>query len=168
MLQCTSEGEIYINGQAYSSLDLDNLRREKIAMIFQNYNLLPFCTTLENVCYPMELIGYNQSDAIEQAKEYLSLVGIDDTKHHRFPSKLSGGEQQRVAIARSLSSGAQVILADEPTGNLDEQNKENIIEILKILAHIKGYCVIIVTHDLTISDASDVVYCMNEGRLSMK
>lgn len=162
-----SEGEIYFDEEPYSSLDLDYLRREKISMIFQNYNLLPFCTALENVSYPMELLGYDKKEAEEQAKEYLTLVGIDSSKYQRFPSKLSGGEQQRVAMARALSSGAQVLLADEPTGNLDEQNKENMIEVFKSLAHQKGYCVIIVTHDLTVADASDKVYNMKNGLLSI-
>ena len=164
-LDIPDNGEIYLNDQLYSSLDLDYLRREKISMIFQNYNLLPYCTALENVSYPMELIGYNQAESEQQAIEYLSLVGIDETKYGRFPSKLSGCEQQRVAIARALTSGAQIILADEPTGNLDKENSMKIIEILHTLAHNNAYCVIIVTHDNDIADEADTIYRISNGSL---
>ena len=93
-------------------------------------------------------------------------VGIDSSKHRRFPANLSGGEQQRVAIARSLSSGARVILADEPTGNLDKANGDAVISILKKLAHEDGYCIIVVTHSLDIAEISDGVYKMSDGVLS--
>jgi len=93
----------------------------------------------------------------------LESVGIDEEKHKRYPANLSGGEQQRVAIARSLSSGARVILADEPTGNLDKENGEAVVGILRKLAHEDGYCVIVVTHNLEIAEASDVVFRMSDG-----
>ena len=96
----------------------------------------------------------------------MELVGIGEEKHRRYPSQLSGGEQQRVAIARALSSGAKILLADEPTGNLDGENSRNIVEILMRLAHEAGYCVVIVTHDLAIADAADVVYTVADGVLT--
>ena len=121
---------------------------------------------LENVCFPLELLGAGEKDAREQARRNLELVGIGEEKHRRYPSQLSGGEQQRVAIARALSSGAKILLADEPTGNLDGENSRNIVEILTRLAHEGGYCVVIVTHDPAIAEAADAVYTVADGELS--
>jgi putative ABC transport system ATP-binding protein len=114
----------------------------------------------------MEINGTPKTEAKRRGKELLESVGIDETMHRRYPSNLSGGEQQRVAIARSLSSGARVILADEPTGNLDKENGEAVIEILRRLAHEDGYCVIVVTHNLEIAQASDIVFHMSDGVIS--
>ena len=160
-----SEGEIRFREESLKDLNLDRYRRESISMIFQAFHLLPLLTAIENVSYPMELNGIDPKDAKERAKELLSSVGIRGDKIKRFPSKLSGGKQQRVAIARSLGSGAKIILADEPTGNLDVENMENIMEILSKLAHEKNYCIIVVTHDIEVSKAADVVYEMTEGKL---
>ena len=159
-------GKVFIDGQDLAKLDLDMYRRQLISMIFQSFHLFPLLTALENTCYPMEAIGISRKDAEKRAVELLNSVGIDDTKHKRYPANLSGGEQQRVAIARSLSSGARVILADEPTGNLDVANGEAVIGILKHLAHKEGYCVIVVTHNLEIAEASDVVFRMSDGVLT--
>lgn len=159
-----SQGEIRFGEDKLKDLDLDRYRRESISMIFQAFHLLPLLTAIENVSYPMELNGIDPKDAKKRAKELLSSVGITEDKIKRFPSKLSGGEQQRVAIARSLASGAKIILADEPTGNLDVENMENIMEILNKLAHEKNYCIIVVTHDIEVSKAADVVYEMTEGK----
>lgn len=109
--------------------------------------------------------GSSRKEAHDSAKILLESVGIDAAKHKRYPSNLSGGEQQRVAIARSLSSGAKVILADEPTGNLDTANGDAVISILKKLAHEDNYCVIVVTHNLEIAGNSDVVFHMSDGVL---
>ena len=106
-------------------------------------------------------------EAKERAKPLLEGVGIQKEKHGRFPSNLSGGEQQRVAIARALSSGAKVILADEPTGNLDAGNTVNVIRILGQLAHDKSYCVIVVTHDPEVAELADRVYRVRDGVLTM-
>ena len=103
--------------------------------------------------------------ARERAGALLESVGIEAEKFHRFPANLSGGEQQRVAIARSLATGAGVLLADEPTGNLDGENSRNVVELLTRLAHEEGYCVVIVTHDLAVAEASDLVYRMVDGAL---
>ena len=113
----------------------------------------------------MELNAVALKDAKERARTLLSSVGIQEEKLRRFPANLSGGEQQRVAIARSLATGAGILLADEPTGNLDGENSRNVVEILTRLAHEEGYCVIIVTHDLAIAEASDVIYHMADGIL---
>ena len=114
----------------------------------------------------MEMNNISRKKAAEKAKALLEAVGIDTTKHKRYPANLSGGEQQRVAIARSLASGARVILADEPTGNLDKENGDAVMAILRKLAHEEGYCVIVVTHNTEIAEASDATYRMSDGILN--
>jgi len=158
-------GSVTLDDIDLAAMDLDKYRREKISMIFQAFQLFPLLTAIENVCVPMQLNGIDRNIAKEKAGELLLSVGIDESLHKRFPANLSGGEQQRVAIARALSSGAGVILADEPTGSLDEANGEVIISILKKLAHDDDYCIIIVTHNLEIAEASDVVFRMSDGVL---
>ncbi len=165
-LDLPTEGDIAFDGSDLKGMDLDRYRRESIAMIFQAFQLFPLLTVIENVCYPMELCGVMPKDAKERAKVLLERVGITSEKHNRFPSNLSGGEQQRVAIARSLSTGAKTLLADEPTGNLDAVNTKNIMEILKGLAHNDGCCVIVVTHDPEVSESADIVYRMKDGTLT--
>ena len=158
-------GSVFVDADDLAGLDLDMYRRERVSMIFQAFQLFPLLTAIENVCYPMELLGISKKDAEARAVTLLESVGIAAEKHKRYPANLSGGEQQRVAIARALSSGARVILADEPTGNLDGENSDAIIEILRQLVHDDGYCIIIVTHDPEIAEKSDVVYKMSDGRL---
>ena len=155
-----------IDGEDYKSLDLDRCRRERIAMIFQAFHLFPLLNVVENVCFAMELNGVAKSKAVGPAKELLEMVGIGEEKHKRYPAHLSGGEQQRVAIARALASGARVILADEPTGNLDTANGDRVMEILQRLAHEEGYCVVVVTHDMSIAEAADQVLRMKDGVLA--
>ena len=159
------EGQVLLNGNDLSGMDLDAYRRQDVSVIFQAFQLFPLLTVMENVCYPMELNEVALRDAKERARTLLSSVGIQEEKLRRFPANLSGGEQQRVAIARSLATGSGILLADEPTGNLDGENSRNVVEILTRLAHEEGYCVIIVTHDPAIAEASDVVYHMADGIL---
>ena len=161
-----SGGEVLVDDQKLSEMDLDAYRRQYVSVIFQAFHLFPLLTVLENVCFPLELLGAGEKDAREQARRNLELVGIAEEKHRRYPSQLSGGEQQRVAIARALSSGAKILLADEPTGNLDGENSRNIVDILTRLAHEGGYCVVIVTHDPAIAEAADAVYTVADGVLS--
>ena len=161
-----SGGEVLVDGKKLSEMDLDDYRRQYVSVIFQAFHLFPLLTVLENVCFPLELLGAGEKDAREQARRNLELVGIGEEKHRRYPSQLSGGEQQRVAIARALSSGAKILLADEPTGNLDGENSRNIVDILTRLAHEGGYCVVIVTHDPAIAEAADAVYTVADGELS--
>ncbi|MBR6521917.1 MAG: ABC transporter ATP-binding protein [Oscillospiraceae bacterium] len=165
-LDLPTSGEVRFKDESLSGLDLDRYRRESITMIFQAFHLFPLMTVLENVCYPMELCGVHPKKAKERAKPLLESVGIGEEKHNRFPANLSGGEQQRVAIARALATGAKTVLADEPTGNLDAANTVNVIEILRALAHEKGYCVVVVTHDPEVSDMADIVYRMKDGVLT--
>jgi len=164
-LDTPTEGAILLNGVNLSTLDLDRYRRESISMIFQSFCLFPLMTVIENVCYPMELKGVSPKAAKLQAAAHLARVGITPTQMNRFPSHLSGGEQQRTAIARSLASGAKILLADEPTGNLDVKNTTMIVDILAELAHGEGYCVIIVTHDTNVANTADAVFRMVDGEL---
>lgn len=161
-----SGGEVLVDGKKLSEMDLDAYRRQYVSVIFQAFHLFPLLTVLENVCFPLELLGAGEKGAREQARRNLELVGIAEEKHRRYPSQLSGGEQQRVAIARALSSGAKILLADEPTGNLDGENSRNIVDILTRLAHEGGYCVVIVTHDPAVAEAADAVYTVADGELS--
>lgn len=161
-------GAVFIDGQDLKDMDLDLYRREKVSLIFQAFQLFPLLTAVENVSFPMEINGVDRKTAESRAKEFLNALGIDATKHHRYPSNLSGGEQQRVAIARTLASGAKVLLADEPSGNLDGENSRIILDILKNLAHQQDFCVIIVTHDLEIAEASDFVWQMKDGQLTFQ
>ncbi len=158
-------GKVLLDGGDLAGMDLDAYRRKDVSVIFQAFQLFPLLTVMENVCYPMELSGVGTKAARERAKALLESVGIGEEKFRRFPANLSGGEQQRVAIARSLATGAGVLLADEPTGNLDGENSRNVVELLTRLAHEEGYCVIIVTHDPAIAEASDLVFRMADGVL---
>ncbi len=160
-----TDGALQLNGSDYRSLNLDRCRRQEIAMIFQAFQLFPLLTVLENVCFPMEANGVKQKEAKAKAKELLASVGISEEQDKRYPANLSGGEQQRVAIARALSSGAGIILADEPTGNLDTANSNQVMEILLRLAHEEGRCVIVVTHDLDIASQADEIWRMKDGVL---
>ena len=163
-----TEGSLQLNGSDYRSLNLDRCRRQEIAMIFQAFQLFPQLTVLENVCFPMEANGVKQKEAKAKAKELLTSVGISEEQYQRYPANLSGGEQQRVAIARALSSGAGIILADEPTGNLDTANGNQVMEILLRLAHEEGRCVIVVTHDMDIAAQADEVWRMKDGALALE
>ena len=158
-------GRVLLDGGDLAGMNLDAYRRRDVSVIFQAFQLFPLLTVMENVCYPMELSGVGTKAARERAKALLESVGIGEEKFRRFPANLSGGEQQRVAIARSLATGAGVLLADEPTGNLDGENSRNVVELLTRLAHEEGYCVIIVTHDPAIAEASDLVFRMADGVL---
>jgi len=158
-------GAVKIDGDDLAKLNLDLYRRERIAMIFQAFHLFPLLTALENVCYPLESSGVSTIEAQKKAKSLLESVGITEDKFNRFPANLSGGEQQRVAIARALSVGAKVILADEPTGNLDSANSDVVINILKQLAHEQGYCVVVVTHSPEVASIADNIFRMKDGVL---
>ena len=164
-METPTEGGIVCEGESLADMDLDAYRREKIAFVFQAYQLLPLLTARENVCLPMEMQGTPTEEASQRADALLLSVGLPDSLHRRFPGNLSGGEQQRVGIARSLASGAKVILADEPTGNLDDENTAAIMALLRKQVTDKGYCVIIVTHDPEVAAACDVCYQMRGGTL---
>lgn len=143
----------------------DRHRRENVSVIYQAFNLFPNLNLLENVMYPMEIQKKPRKQAMARAKELLASVGLESVDGRKLPAMLSGGQQQRVAIARALASGAKTILADEPTGNLDTENGEMVISLLKKLVREEDYCVVVVTHDLGIAAQADVVYRMRDGLL---
>lgn len=164
-LDLPKEGEVLLDGVSTSVCNRDDLRRDRIAVIYQDYNLFPLLTVLENVLYPLKLKKIPTEEARKIAKEKLQAVDLSEDCHKRFPHMLSGGEQQRVAIARALAGSGDIILADEPTGNLDTENGKNIINILKNLAHAENYCIIIVTHDIGITEEADILLRMQDGVL---
>ena len=162
-LDLPTEGEILVNGRSTREWDRNELRRDAISMIHQNFNLLPLLTVQENIRYPLELKRLPRKASLRLAREAREKVELPETYDKRLPHHLSGGEQQRVAIARSLAQGCKIILADEPTGDLDTANSENIVSILHRLAHEEDCTVIIVTHDPIVAERADVVLRMNDG-----
>lgn len=165
-LDLPTEGKVLYRDTSTAELDRDVYHRDAVAVIYQSYNLLPLLSVLENVAFPLELKKVPAQKAREIAEEKLRAVGLDETYFKRLPAMLSGGEQQRVAIARALASDAKIILADEPTGNLDTENSVVVIDLLQQLAHDEGYCVIVVTHDLSIADKADEVLKLKDGALT--
>lgn len=164
-LENPTEGEVLLNGTALSSIDRDAYRRDTAAIIYQSLNLFPLLSAIENVMYPLKLRGVPVKEAKERAEAALLSVGIQREQFRRLPSRLSGGEQQRVAIARAVCADNKIILADEPTGNLDITNGDQVVSILLRLAHEQERCVIVVTHDLEIADQMDEVLMMKDGAL---
>ena len=164
-LDVPTEGRVLCENVSTADIDLEKYRREKVAVIYQDFRLFPLLTVTENIMYPMELRGMRPSKAKKRAAELIQKVGLPETTLHRFPAMLSGGEQQRVAIARALGMDTRVILADEPTGNLDSENSANIIDILEALAHEDGYCVVIVTHDAELGERADQTFRLHDGKL---
>ena len=162
-LDLPTEGQILVEGKSTKDWNRNALRRECISVIYQNYNLFPLLSVSENIRYPLKLKRMNGKKARELSKQMRERVGLVEAYDKRLPRQLSGGEQQRVAIARTLAQGCKIILADEPTGNLDSANTGNIVDILKSLAHEDGCTVIIVTHDPSVAEQADVVLRMKDG-----
>ena len=164
-LDVPTEGSVLCEGVSTADIDLEQYRRERVAVIYQDFRLFPLPTVAEHVMYPMELRGMKPAEAKKRAAGLVGKVGLPDTVLDRFPAMLSGGEQQRVAIARALGMETKVLLADEPTGNLDSRNSDNIFSILESLAHTDGYCVVIVTHDAELAKRADETLRLQDGEL---
>lgn len=165
-LDTATSGKICYNGTDMKTLDRDKYRAKSIGVIFQGYNLLTNATALENIVLSMNISGSKEKNKRNYALDILQKVGIDEETAKRKVLKLSGGEQQRVGIARALSHNPDIIIADEPTGNLDSDTEENIMNILQELAHTAGKCVIIVTHSKSVTTYADQLWGLAQGRLT--
>ena len=163
-LDVPKDGDILYHGENLRDIDRDKFRREHIGMIFQSYYLLPQLTAVENVELSLELAKY-KGDKQKSAKEMLTLVGIKKEQFKKRSTQFSGGEQQRIAVARAIATDPEIILADEPTGNLDNENSMNVVSILVDLAHKYNKCVIIITHAAEVAEKADVVFKMDDGIL---
>lgn len=163
-LDKVQEGEIIYDGKSLAKIGEDNFRLKYVNIVFQAFNLIKYMTARENVEIALDFARYNGNEK-KQAYELLERVGIDKEKSDRLVQKLSGGEQQRVAIARAIAGNTPIVVADEPTGNLDEDTEENILAIFKSLAN-EGKIVIIVTHSQKVAKHADaIVYRMDKGLL---
>ena len=166
-LDVPTEGNLYINGKEIREIDRDKYRMNHVSVIYQAFHLFPLLTVLENVMFPLQLKHVSKKEAKARALEFLGKVGLTDTLYKKMPNMISGGEQQRVAIARAMAVGGQILLADEPTGNLDSQNEQVIVELLCRMAHEENYAVIVVTHNEQVAGAADVVCRMMDGVLEV-
>lgn len=164
-LETSEYGHIYYKDQDLFKMDLDKYRANEIGIIFQSYNLLPQLTAIENVILSMDISNLKVKDREKKARSLLRKVGLNEERMNRRILQLSGGEQQRVAIARALSYDSEIILADEPTGNLDPEMEEQIIDLLINLAHKDQKCVIIISHSLNIKKRVDKVFSLARGKL---
>jgi putative ABC transport system ATP-binding protein len=164
-LDAPTSGSVLIDGIDITRLDEDalaKLRGEKIGFVFQFFHLIPSLTAHENVAVPMEIAG--AADAAERARALLDEVGLTGRAHH-YPSQLSGGEQQRVALARALANNPSIVLADEPTGNLDTSNGRHIMELLRNIHRTRGTTLVLVTHDAELAAQADNRLVMRDGRV---
>lgn len=167
------EGKVIYMGKDIKEIGLSNYRRNHVSIIFQNYNLITYMTAIENVEMAMEISGRkldggsSASARHSEAMRILTELGLTEEESKRNVMKLSGGQQQRVAIARAVASGASIILADEPTGNLDVKTADGIAEIFSKLAHEYCKCVIVVTHSSHIAEKADIVYRITDGILTV-
>jgi putative ABC transport system ATP-binding protein len=164
-LDSPTSGHVIIDGIGITELGEDalaRLRGEKIGFVFQFFHLIPSLTAYENVAVPMEIAGAR--DAPTRANALLEEVGLTGRSHH-YPSQLSGGEQQRVALARALANDPPIVLADEPTGNLDSTNGRHIMELLRTIHRVRGTTIVLVTHDAELAAVADARLMMRDGRV---
>lgn len=165
-LDTPKSGEICYEGENINSMGLTKYRRDKIAIIFQSYNLINYMNAVQNVTTAMDISKKKIANKKEKAIEILEKVGLSKDDIFRPVTKLSGGQQQRVAIARAIISDVDLIIGDEPTGNLDKETADDIIKIFKTLAHEENKCVIVVTHSNELARQSDEVIHLNNGDFS--
>src|SRR3954467_2605401 len=164
-LDAPTSGSVLIDGIDITALSEDalaKLRGEKIGFVFQFFHLIPSLTAYENVAVPMEIAG--AADPKRRARELLEEVGLTGRAHH-YPTQLSGGEQQRVALARALANDPPIVLADEPTGNLDTANGRHIMELLRTIHRTRGTTVVLVTHDRELANMADARLVLRDGRV---
>ena len=164
-LDAPNAGTVELCGQDLNALNEDQraqLRNKEVGFIFQNFQLLPTLTALENVSVPLELQG--AKDAIKKSRTLLEKVGLADREHH-YPSQLSGGEQQRVALARAFANSPSILFADEPTGNLDEETGEKVIQLLFELNKEAGTTLVIISHDLDLANRTQQILRLKGGQI---
>ena len=166
-LNLPKEGQVLYEGKDIKKIGLSNFRRKYVSIVFQSYNLLPYMTALQNVITAMEITGSTVLNKKEYALKMLESVNIQEKQARQRVLTLSGGQQQRVAIARSLCSQSDLIVADEPTGNLDENTAADIVRIFQDLAHTENKCIIVVTHDNNIARSSDITVKLSKGNISL-
>ncbi len=166
-LEKCKEGEILYKDKNLSKMNRDYYRCHNVGIIFQSYNLLPYLTALENVILSMDISGIKDKNKEDKALKFLKKVGIDEDKAKRRILTLSGGEQQRVSIARALAYNPDIILADEPTGNLDKETEAAILNIFTSLAHKDKKCVIIISHSNKVKEKVDVVSYLKKGKIEI-
>lgn len=162
-----SRGEISLNGKRLNGLkekDLTSIRAKEIGFIFQAFHLNPILTVRENVALALRFLGVNKSEALNKADVWLEKVDLGHRLHH-YPSELSGGERQRVAIARAIVKNPTLILADEPTGNLDSKTGRHIIQLLQHINHREKTSVVQVTHNMDVARVSDTIFTLRDGRI---
>ena len=165
-LDTPQSGDIMVNGQSLREIDVDIYRRKQASVIYQSYNLFPLMTVCENVMYPLKLLRHSDADAKKEAQIALEKVGLGESYWKRLPAMLSGGEQQRVAIARTLAVHAQIILADEPTGNLDSKSGGEVMELLQNVWKKMGKALVVITHDSRIARMADRQFQIVDGVLA--
>lgn len=160
-------GDIFLENQSYRMLSEDGLallRRRKLGYVFQFFNLIPHLTAVENVMLPMSFIGVSRPNAKKRATELLAQVGLAKRLNH-LPLQLSGGEQQRVAISRALANNPALVLADEPTGNLDSGSKNDVLDLFKMFNEMNGQTFVLITHDASVAGIAQKVIRMVDGRV---
>lgn len=167
-LDVPTKGSIRFRGQSTAELDRDAWRLKNVSVIYQNFNLFAHLTALENAAYPLYLQKRPKGQAEEEAAAQLAAVGIQPDQLGRYPRMLSGGEQQRVAIARALAAGSELILADEPTGNLDSRASMEVAGLLKTCAVHFNQTVILVTHDEEVAQMADRILPIEDGKIMMR
>lgn len=164
-LDTATGGNVFFEGKDMCHIDRDQYRAKNIGVIFQGYNLLVNATAIENIILSMNISGCTKKNKKQYAYSLLERVDIDKESANRKVLKLSGGEQQRIGIARAIAHNPDIIIADEPTGNLDGDTETNIMDILKQLAHDENKCVIVVTHSRSVASYADELWGLNKGKL---
>jgi len=167
LLEAPSQGEIWVDGRSAAALsdrERTQLRRDHIGFVYQAHHLLPEFNALENVMMPQLIAGRSKTTAAKEARRILGLLGLQQRLAHR-PAQLSGGEQQRVAIARALANHPSLLLADEPTGNLDPRTAAGVFEALVALVHAEGLAALVATHNVELAEKMDRSLVLHEGRL---
>lgn len=167
-LDVPSEGRILFHGVSMTEMDRDEYRRDHVSVIYQNYNLFQHLTVLENAAYPLYLKKEPKREADAAAREKLLSLGLKEEQFGRLPNMLSGGEQQRVAVARALVCGSEIILADEPTGNLDSRTSQDVMSLLKVTSQQFAQTIVMITHNEEIAQMAGRIIRIEDGRIVVR